>query len=170
MTQTNKTIEAVLILLIFLGSFLALHFSYQLQVTADRTALRDDVLTVRGVVTVTYTQSTLWFEEAYKKYGDDYYTVTDDQAWYSNSTWDYLEEKGIPIIGHMDKRYLDFVKDNGQHVLIDIESDPYDSAIGFIIFDGKQDPLKIDIVLPEYDVNPYFNLPPEPDESVTYPD
>lgn len=120
--------------------------------------IRDDTEVIKGI-------SAVWFgpnqdEEAQIKkefidQDDEYgYEVElDDTQYYTYRAMQFFEEKGMKNI-NTDKRYLEFVKDNGEKIVID--KYVYDLWGGIFIFDGKQNPLKVDLFSYTLDYERYF--------------
>ena len=86
-------------------------------------------------------------------YEDDFYTVADDSQFYLAESRHFMDSMKVTT-KDSDQRILVFTKNNGERKIIDLYSG--ELIWGIYLFDGKQDPKSIDIVMPADDFHKYF--------------
>ncbi len=147
---------------IIVGVFLAA-FYYLIQtndnIVEQQPVVQSDTLTISGVAAVYLSPMGAWIEERKRVNEDDFYTAADDYVWYKVHSRDFLESQDIKIVD-TDQRYINFIKDDGSHILLDRyikDEEGWDRrGWGLYLFDGKQDPYDASMVDMEFEYEKYF--------------
>ena len=79
----------------------------------------------------------------------------DDYLYYMHVSRDYLEKQKLPVIDVRGKKYLSFVRADGDTKII--KMDTLQDLWGIYLFDPGKDPLYADIIEIEADYKKYFN-------------
>lgn len=113
-----------------------------------------EVFKVSGVAAVFFQPNSAWIETMKKENEDAFYVIADDAMYSYSIATDFLNKENIKILS-TDKRYLQFIKDNGEDVVIDRNSISREGW-GVFLFDGKRDPFNANMAVIQTDYESYF--------------
>ena len=114
-----------------------------------------DTLTIDKACAVFYQPDSLQMEMRMKQVGqDEFRQGADDYIYYINTSAEYLESKGLPVIDAKNKRYLKFVSRNGQVQVI--KSDTLAELWGMYLFDPKKKTYAADITMIDEEYENYY--------------
>ena len=114
-----------------------------------------DTLAFDKACAVFYQPDSLQVEKRMKQVGqDEFRQGADDYIYYINTSAEYLEKKGLPVIDAKNKRYLKFVSTNGQVQVIKL--DTLAELWGMYLFDPKKNAYVADITMVEEEYKNYY--------------
>ena len=82
------------------------------------------------------------FDDEDSEEADEYYTMTDDWAWYISETQTQIESMGVPIIW-ADKRYLSFVLSETETITVDVSQSQNGTSISGLLYKQGEIPIMI---------------------------
>jgi hypothetical protein len=84
----------------------------------------------------------------------DFRAGADDYIYYVNTSAEYLEKQGLPVLAARNKKYLKFVLANRQVQIVKL--DTLEELWGLYLFDPKKKPSSVDITVIEDEYKNYF--------------
>lgn len=127
----------------------------QKQLVTKKLVLDKDTLTIDTKSAVFYQPDSLQMEKRMKAVGEENFRAgADDYIYYVNTSVEYLEKQGLPVLDAKNKKYLKFVMADNKVQLIKL--DTLEELWGMYLFDPKQKPYYADITLIEEDFKNYF--------------
>lgn len=118
-------------------------------------ALETDKLQINGIVAVFLGPNEAEVNKMNSEGGEGLDEYVSDSQYYQGMAWKFLGQHNIKTI-FTTYRYLEFTKDSGEVILIDRNSIDLNDW-GILLFDGKQDPFKVDMTVIETEYEKYFN-------------
>ncbi len=159
----NMKLESKKIIKIIIPILLIILFGYLLNTniknniinnqTQNQSSL-DDTLQINGIVGVFLGPNETEVNKMNKENGKGLEEYVADSQYYQKLAWNFLNKQNIKTIFTI-KRYIEFTKDSGEKIIIDREKINLNDW-GVILFDGKKDPLKVDMTVIESEYEKYF--------------
>ena len=117
--------------------------------------LDTDTLTIDRKTAVFYQPDSLQMEKRMKKVGEaDFRAGADDYIYYVNTSAEYLEKEGLPVLDAKNKKYLKFVLANKRVQVIKL--DTLEELWGMYLFDPKKKAYAADITIIEDEYKSYY--------------
>jgi hypothetical protein len=111
-------------------------------------------VTTRSAISVWLDTATL--EKRRKQYGDDsFYTVSDDEVYYSSQADSVLRSHKLPIIDAREYKYLKFVQYNKLSKVIKVDTLSFIHTV--YLFDPSKMPLNVDVTDIENEYNEFYH-------------
>jgi hypothetical protein len=117
----------------------------------------NDIFEAKGKVAVFFSPSDAEITEMKKNDEHGFYTVADDNSYYESIAREFLKKSNIKTV-YTNKRYINFIRDNpdsGNQIFIDTMAIGKDEW-GVLLFDGKKEPIRGDMVNIQPDYDKYF--------------
>jgi hypothetical protein len=125
------------------------------QIATQTSSSSTDTLTIERKAAVFYQPDSLQIEKHMKQAGEaDFRAGMDDYIYYINTSAEYLEKQGLPVIDAKNKKYLKFVMADNKEKLIKL--DTLEELWGMYLFDPKKKPYYADIIEIEEDYKNYY--------------
>jgi hypothetical protein len=126
------------------------------QIVANPIPLDTDTLTIDRKAAVFYQPDSLQIERRMKEVGDaDFRAGVDDYIYYVNTSAEYLEKEGLPVIDAKNKKYLKFVLADKQVQVIKL--DTLEELWGMYLFDPRKKAYAADMTTIEDEYKNYYN-------------
>lgn len=117
--------------------------------------LDTDTLTIDRKTAVFYQPDSLQMEKRMKKVGEaDFRAGAHDYIYYVNTSAEYLEKEGLPVLDAKNKKYLKFVLANKRVQVIKL--DTLEELWGMYLFDPKKKACAVDITIIEDEYKSYY--------------
>lgn len=114
-----------------------------------------DTLSIDQKTAVLYQPDSLQMEKRMKQVGEeDFRAGADDYIYYMNTSAEYLQKQGIPVLDAKNRKYLKFVMADRKVQLIKL--DTLQELWGIYLFDPMKKPHYADIIDMETDYKNYF--------------
>jgi hypothetical protein len=114
-----------------------------------------DTLAIDKKATVFYQPDSLQIELRIKEVGAaDFRAGADDYIYYVNTSAEYLEKQGLPVLDAKNKKYLKFILADGKIRVIRL--DTLEELWGVYLFDPKKQPFAADISMIEEEYKKYY--------------
>jgi hypothetical protein len=127
----------------------------QKQLVTKKLSSDSDTLTIATKSAVFYQPDSLQIEKRMKETGEENFRAgADDYIYYVNTSADYLEKQGLPVIDAKNKKYLKFIMADKKVQLIKL--DTLAELWGMYLFDPTKTPNFADITVIEDDYKRYF--------------
>jgi hypothetical protein len=125
------------------------------QISTQSSPLDTDTLTIDRKAAVFYQPDSLQMERRMKEVSEaDFRAGADDYIYYVNTSAEYLEKEGLPVLDAKNKKYLKFVlADNRVQV---IKLDTLEELWGMYLFDPKKKAYAADMTIIEDEYKNYF--------------
>lgn len=119
------------------------------------TPANGDTLTIDRKAAVFYQPDSLQIERRMKEIGEaDFRTGMDDYIYYVNTSAEYLEKQGLPVLDAKDKKWLKFILADKKVQLIKL--DTLEELWGMYLFDSKRKAYRVDMTLIEDEYKNYY--------------
>src|SRR5215204_4930310 len=94
-----------------------------MQIATQQSSLNADTLTIDGKAAVFYQPDSLQMEKRMKQVGEaDFRAGADDYIYYVNTSAEYLEKQGLPVVDAKNKKYLKFVLGDRKTLVIKLDT------------------------------------------------
>ena len=104
----------------------------------------NDSIIIKGACAVLFSPDSIKINHLKSLYGEDnFYILTDDNLWYLSEARQFLQSKKIRIV-ETEKERIQFIQSNGRKIDVNISNT--DTSWGYILFDGKKEPIKFDLI------------------------
>ena len=138
------------------GKLVSRSDSTQKQSIASDPYAHKDTLTIALKAAVLFQPDSSQIQRRMKEVGEeDFRAGADDYIYYINTSAEYLEQQGLPVIDAKGRKYISFVQANGAVQVV--KPDTLPELWGIYLFDPKKTPYYADITLIEEDYKKYFN-------------
>lgn len=125
------------------------------QMALQPSPLHSDTLIIDRQAAVFYQPDSLQIEKRMKEVGEaDFRAGADDYIYYVNTSVEYLEKKGLPVLDAKNKKYLKFVLTGKQHQFIKL--DTLEELWGIYLFDPKKSVYAADMTIIEDEYKSYY--------------
>jgi hypothetical protein len=125
------------------------------QIAAQPSPLDTDTLTIDRKAAVFYQPDSLQMEKRMKQVGEaDFRAGADDYIYYVNTSAEYLEKEGLPVLDAKNKQYLKFVLADRQVQVIKL--DTLEELWGMYLFDPKKKAYAADMTVIEEEYKSYY--------------
>lgn len=123
---------------------------------APAASIDGDTLTIDQASAVFYQPDSLQIEKRKRQVGEgDFRAGMDDYIYYINTSAEYLEKRGLPVMDAKNRTYLRFVMADRNEQLIKL--DTLKELWGMYLFDPGKKPFYADIVEIEEAYQKYFD-------------
>lgn len=127
----------------------------QKHLEAKKLSANTDTLTIDNKTAVFFQLSSLQMEKRMEEAGEENFRAgADDYIYYINTSAEYLEKQGLPVINAKSKKFLKFIMADKQVQFIKL--DTLEDLWGMYLFDPKKKPHYADIIEIEDDFKNYF--------------
>lgn len=127
----------------------------QKQFASKKLSSESDTLTINTKSAVFYQPDSLQIEKRMKESGEEAFRAgADDYVYHVNTSANYLEKQGLPVIESKNKKYIQFIMKDKKVKLIKLDTLP--ELWGMYLFDPMKMPHYADITLIERDYKSYF--------------
>ena len=125
------------------------------QTAVQPSPLHSDTLIIDRQAAVFYQPDSLQMEKRMKEIGEaDFRAGADDYIYYVNTSVEYLEKKGLPVLDAKNKKYLKFVLTDKQDQVIKL--DTLEELWGIYLFDPKKSVYAADMTIIEDEYKSYY--------------
>lgn len=125
------------------------------QEATQASPLDTDTLTIDRKAAVFYQPDSLQMDKRMKEVGEaDFRAGADDYIYYINTSAEYLEKQGLPVLDAKNKKYLRFVLGDRKTQVIKL--DTLEELWGMYLFDPKKKPCAADITMIEDEYKSYY--------------
>jgi hypothetical protein len=115
-----------------------------------------DTLTVQTRAAVFYDPDSSQIIKRKKEIGEQNFQIgLDDYAYYIDESITFLKENQIPVLETKDKKFIRFIRSNGDVYII--KKDTLVDLWGIFLFDPSKEPYKADETDMESEYKKYFN-------------
>ncbi|HJW16071.1 MAG TPA: hypothetical protein VJ499_03075 [Flavisolibacter sp.] len=114
-----------------------------------------DTLTIDKKAAVFYQPDSMLMEKRMNQVGaEDFRKGADDYIYYINSSAEYLENQGLPVLDAKNRKYLKFIfEDRKEYV---IKTDTLKELWGMFLFDPRKKPYAADMTIIEDEYKNYY--------------
>jgi len=125
------------------------------QTAVQPSPLHSDTLIIDRQAAVFYQPDSLQIEKRMKEVGEaDFRAGADDYIYYVNTSVEYLEKRGLPVLDAKNKKYLKFVLTDKQHQVIKL--DTLEELWGIYLFAPKKSVYAADMTIIEDEYKSYY--------------
>lgn len=129
--------------------------SIKTRIVAETSSLSGDTLTIDRKAAVFYQPDSLQIEKRMKQVGEAEFRMGMDDYIYSlNTSVEYLQKQGLPVLDAKNRKYLKFVSAGKKLQLIKL--DTLQELWGMYLFDPGKKPRYADIIDIEEDYKTYY--------------
>lgn len=125
------------------------------QIATSNYPVDTDTLTIDRIAAIFYQPDSIQIKKRMKQVGEaDFRAGADDYIYYINSSVEYLEKQGIPVIDAKNRKFLRFVMTDKKEKLIKL--DTLEELWGIYLFDPMKAPLYADMIDIEENYKNYY--------------
>jgi hypothetical protein len=125
------------------------------QIALQQSPLHSDTLMIDRQAALFYQPDSFQLEKRMKEVGEaDFRAGADDYIYYINTSVEYLEKEGLPVLDAKNKKYLKFVLTDKQYQVIKL--DTLEELWGIYLFDPKKSVYAADMTIIEDEYKSYY--------------
>ena len=125
-------------------------------ITTETSLLEGDTLTIAKTAAVFYQPDSLQIQKRMKQVGEtDFRIGMDDYIYSVNTSVEFLQKQGLPVLDAKNRKYLKFVSADKKFQLIKL--DTLQELWGMYLFDPDKKPHYADITGIEEDYKTYYS-------------